>query len=307
MSKRVHEIAKERGLPPKEVLQRLQAAGLKVKAVSSSVDEADARRVLGDGNGAAQSQASAPAGAPGREQPRRDGAGERSQPAGGESRPDRGSSRPKARPVRPRASRPSPGRVRAQAQPQPEPQSQPSGRRPPARRSDGPAGESGQPQAPDARLAPGRARSGQRRRPAARGDRLASFAPDHRRAPGPDQPAAAPAAPRTPAARVSTTKRPSPRPSQTALAEPDAIRINSGSTVKDVAEYLRRPGARDHEEADGAGRDEDAHPDAVRRHDRGAGGRARQGQSRSSTPRTRSSPSRCSTTPRRSSSSARPW
>jgi len=51
MSKRVHEIAKERGLPPKEVLQRLQEAGLKVKAVSSSVDEADARRVLGDGAG----------------------------------------------------------------------------------------------------------------------------------------------------------------------------------------------------------------------------------------------------------------
>src|SRR5205807_761241 len=28
------------------------------------------------------------------------------------------------------------------------------------------------------------------------------------------------------------------RPSRTALAEPDTIRINSGSTVKDVAEYL---------------------------------------------------------------------
>src|ERR1700761_3266893 len=63
MSKRVHEIAKERGLPPKEVLQRLQAAGLKVKAVSSSVDEADALRVLGNGggDGAAKAQAAAPA------------------------------------------------------------------------------------------------------------------------------------------------------------------------------------------------------------------------------------------------------
>ena len=49
MSKRVHEIAKERGLQPKELLQRLQAAGVNVKAVSSSVDEADALRVLGNG------------------------------------------------------------------------------------------------------------------------------------------------------------------------------------------------------------------------------------------------------------------
>ena len=62
MSKRVHEIAKERGLPPKEVLQRLQAAGLKVKAVSSSVDEAAARRVLGDGAGNGQTAAPADGG-----------------------------------------------------------------------------------------------------------------------------------------------------------------------------------------------------------------------------------------------------
>ena len=51
MNKRVHQIAKERGLPAKDVLERLQAAGLKVKAVSSSVDEADARRVLDGGDG----------------------------------------------------------------------------------------------------------------------------------------------------------------------------------------------------------------------------------------------------------------
>ena len=39
--KRVHEIAKERGMPSKEVLTVLQAAGLNVKAVASSVDEKD--------------------------------------------------------------------------------------------------------------------------------------------------------------------------------------------------------------------------------------------------------------------------
>jgi translation initiation factor IF-2 len=49
MNKRVHEIAKERGLPAKEVLTRLKAAGLDVKAASSSVDETAAQRVLGNG------------------------------------------------------------------------------------------------------------------------------------------------------------------------------------------------------------------------------------------------------------------
>ncbi len=46
MNKRVHEIAKERGLQPRALLERLQAAGIEVKAVSSSVDEALAARVL---------------------------------------------------------------------------------------------------------------------------------------------------------------------------------------------------------------------------------------------------------------------
>src|ERR1039457_2898436 len=49
MNKRVHEIAKERGLPAKEVLTRLKAAGLDVKAASASVDETAAQRVLGNG------------------------------------------------------------------------------------------------------------------------------------------------------------------------------------------------------------------------------------------------------------------
>ncbi|MGA8722653.1 MAG: translation initiation factor IF-2 N-terminal domain-containing protein, partial [Solirubrobacteraceae bacterium] len=59
MNKRVHQIAKERGLAPKEVLERLKAAGLEVKAASSSVDEAQARRILGDGDGAGQKPAPA--------------------------------------------------------------------------------------------------------------------------------------------------------------------------------------------------------------------------------------------------------
>ena len=49
MNKRVHEIAKERGLPTKDVIERLKAAGVNVKSASSSVDEAAALRVLGNG------------------------------------------------------------------------------------------------------------------------------------------------------------------------------------------------------------------------------------------------------------------
>jgi translation initiation factor IF-2 len=78
MNKRVHQIAKERGLPAKDVLERLQAAGLKVKAVSSSVDEADARRVLGDGDGSAQSPAPTDGGRQQRPTQRDEGGSDRS-------------------------------------------------------------------------------------------------------------------------------------------------------------------------------------------------------------------------------------
>jgi translation initiation factor IF-2 len=70
MSKlRVHEIAKQHGLAPKDVLARLQAAGVDVKVTASSVDEAVAARVLAGGpaapNGSGNGTASAaPATAP---------------------------------------------------------------------------------------------------------------------------------------------------------------------------------------------------------------------------------------------------
>ena len=51
MNKRVHEIAKERGIPTKEVLAKLKAAGVEVTAASSSVDEQLAGRVLSNGGG----------------------------------------------------------------------------------------------------------------------------------------------------------------------------------------------------------------------------------------------------------------
>jgi translation initiation factor IF-2 len=46
--KRVHEIAKEQGISSKDLLEKLSAAGVAAKAAASSVEEADALRVLAD-------------------------------------------------------------------------------------------------------------------------------------------------------------------------------------------------------------------------------------------------------------------
>jgi translation initiation factor IF-2 len=60
--KRVHEIAKERGVESKALLAQLKAAGIDVKTVSSSVDESLALRALnGDGTSGANGSASASA------------------------------------------------------------------------------------------------------------------------------------------------------------------------------------------------------------------------------------------------------
>ncbi len=180
MNKRVHEIAKEQGLQAKEVVERLRAGGIDVKAASSSVDEATALKVLGNGGvppapAATQAAPEAPPAAPAAEQPSPDGqAG--AKPEGKRERPTRDSLAGE------RAPGNAGGRRRVVID------SQASRRAP----GGGPA-QSNQP--------PRRQRRGRRRR--------AVY----------DEEAAS-------------------RPSQTAVAEPDTIRINSGSTVKDVAEYL---------------------------------------------------------------------
>src|SRR3954467_4635069 len=58
--KRVHEIAKERGISSKEVIAVLQKAGLDVKASASSVDENDIAMAFS--NGKKQDVAPAPRG-----------------------------------------------------------------------------------------------------------------------------------------------------------------------------------------------------------------------------------------------------
>ena len=58
--KRVHEIAKEKGIPSKEVLAILQKAGFDVKAAASSVDEDDIARAFDDGAEPPRRRAAAP-------------------------------------------------------------------------------------------------------------------------------------------------------------------------------------------------------------------------------------------------------
>src|SRR5579884_1851502 len=55
--KRVHEIAKERGISSKEVIAVLQRAGLDVKAAASSVDEGDIAMAFSNGGQRAQEAA----------------------------------------------------------------------------------------------------------------------------------------------------------------------------------------------------------------------------------------------------------
>ena len=91
--KRVHEIAKEKGISSKEVLAILQKAGFDVKAAASSVDEADVARAFG--NGAASDDAPAAKDQPAEQSPQGDGdKAAQGQPARGErparSRPTRG-------------------------------------------------------------------------------------------------------------------------------------------------------------------------------------------------------------------------
>jgi translation initiation factor IF-2 len=89
--KRVHEIAKEKGISSKEVLAVLQGAGIDVKAAASSVDEAEIERAFSAKNGGGGD--SAPAATvkdPAKEAP------EQAAP-----KPDAAAAKPAARPQRP--------------------------------------------------------------------------------------------------------------------------------------------------------------------------------------------------------------
>jgi translation initiation factor IF-2 len=215
MNKRVHQIAKERGMAPKELLQRLQGAGIEVKAVSSSVDEAVASRVLGNGDGASAPAADqAPAAqAPAAEAPASKvqataEAPRRAQAPAGEQ-PSAG------------AAPQQPGGDGAQASTPARPAAQQQHKRP---TRDSLQGE----------RAPGSA--GGRRRVVI--DSQASRRTPGGGAPPSNQPPRRQRRGRRRRGVYDEEAESRPSTSAAALAEPSAIRINSGSTVKAVAEYL---------------------------------------------------------------------
>ena len=197
MNKRVHEIAKEQGLPAKEILAKLKAAGIDVKAVSSSVDESAALRVLANGEGPASQQA--PAAAAAKQPAERSRADAPPEQAANGERPDGGAPADgDGAPQRSEHKRPTRDSLQGERAP-----GTAGGRRrvvidsQASRRAPG-----GGP--PQSNQPPRRQRRGRRRRGVY------------------DEEAEA-------------------RPSRTAPSGPDSIQINSGSTVKDVAEYLAVP------------------------------------------------------------------
>jgi translation initiation factor IF-2 len=213
MSKRrVHEIAKEHGLSSKELLEKLHAAGVEAKAAASSVEEAAALKVLGVGapassNGAPKTaKAPAPAAAP---------------PAPAEA----------PAPATPAAAEQAPG---AQAQAS-APAAAPAAGAPAPGAPAGAAGDRVRPTR-DSRTGertPGDVGPGGRRRVVI--DSQAS----RRQQGGPsNQPQRRPRRGR----RRRGTYDETIAPIDTAAMEAtDLIRVNSGSTVKDVAEYLGVP------------------------------------------------------------------
>ncbi len=256
--KRVHEIAKEQGLPSKELLEKLRAAGVEVKTASSSVDESAALKALENGGSVTRSSSStarpaangsdgssaggsASDGGPARA----GGAGAKAtktQPQGGTKA---GPATPSPPASKPATSSPPASKPATSSPPASEPMTAPPESalpRAPAPESDGPADESSSSPAPE-RVRPTRdSRTGERTPGGAPGGRrrvVIDSQASRRQQGGPaNQPQRRPRRGR----RRRGTYDETIAPIDTAAMEAtDLIRVNSGSTVKDIAEYLGTP------------------------------------------------------------------
>jgi translation initiation factor IF-2 len=238
MSKRrVHEIAKEHGLSSKELLEKLHAAGIEAKAAASSVDEAAALKALG---GAARpSTNGAPPAPPASQAP--------AQPAAAKAQ-DAVPARPQARPAAAGgATSAAPAQAAAPAAQAAPPASQPAAAAAtataapaaPAAAAAAPAGT--QPGTSEQRVRPTRdSRTGERTPgdvgPGGRRRVVIDSQASRRQQGGPsNQPQRRPRRGRRRRGTYDETIAPI---DTAALEATDLIRVNSGSTVKDVAEYL---------------------------------------------------------------------
>jgi len=235
MNKRVHEIAKQQGVPAKDVLARLQAAGVDVTAASSSVDEALARRVLARAAAKEQAaKAAAPNGAA--------GSGPTATTSPAAPPPPKPKVPARARDPRSAANRQDTGRPRAKATPMPPPPppAPPAAEAPPA---DGaPAGEAPADASGDGapKQRPTRDSLQGERAPSSAGGRrrVVIDSQASRRAGGPPQSNQPPRRQRRGRRRRGVYDEEAESRPTVRDEGPTAIQINSGSTVKDVAEYL---------------------------------------------------------------------
>jgi translation initiation factor IF-2 len=248
--KRVHELAKQYDMPSAEVMKRLNAYGLKVKASASAVDEHEAERAL-TGKPPKQ-ESNGKADAPQQRPPQQSGMGfdrpatetarqrlverqQRQQAAQEKAQKDRadrgnGQRRDGGEQARPAGGRPPAGG-----------QEQPGGQRDGGQRDGGGGGER--------RSRPTRSSLQGERAPGAAGGvrRVVIDSQASRRGPGGPGggPGGGPPVPqRRPPRRGGRRRRGTyeePAAQDVASLKADVIRVNSGSTVKDVAEYLGVP------------------------------------------------------------------
>jgi translation initiation factor IF-2 len=251
MSKRrVHEIAKEHGLSSKELLEKLHAAGVEAKAAASSVDESQALAALGlpgaGSNGSAAPAANGPAPSAPKQAPP-GAAAPAVKPAaaatgdGAQARaaaPAARAAQPAAAQAAPRSA-PAPGQ-QAQRQAAPSPAAQPQASAAQA----APPRPAGAPAPGGDRVRPTRdSRTGERTPgdvgPGGRRRVVIDSQASRRQQSGPsNQPQRRPRRGR----RRRGTYEDSIAPIDTSAMEAtDLIRVNSGSTVKDVGEYLGVP------------------------------------------------------------------
>ncbi len=224
--KRVHEIAKEQGLSSKELLEKLKAAGIEAKAAASSVDQEAALKALG---AAAASTPASSNGAP-------------AAPKAAAPVPPPAASKPAAQ--APPAAAPLTASAPSSAPATtPAPTPQPSAA-PPAQQGANP-GEPGAAAAAAAeRVRPTRdSRTGERTPgdigPGGRRRVVIDSQASRRQQGGPsNQPQRRPRRGRRRRGTYDDTIAPI---DTSAMEATDEIRVNSGATVKDVAEYLGVP------------------------------------------------------------------
>jgi translation initiation factor IF-2 len=227
--KRVHEIAKEHGLSSKELLEKLKAAGVDAKAAASSVEEAAALKALGVGGSGAPASSNG-AGADSTVSPAPAAA-----EAGGAASPAAAKPPVSATAPTPTPSPPAPATAVAPAAPAASAAVPPAAA--PAPAGSAPSGSA----AAAERVRPTRdSRTGERTPgdigPGGRRRVVIDSQASRRQQGGPsNQPQRRPRRGR----RRRGTYDETIAPIDTAAMEAtDLIRVNSGSTVKDIAEYL---------------------------------------------------------------------